>query len=244
MIANRALRRDSTSSDAWMARGYLLAFANLRTMDGSVRAFQRSIALDPKNAEAHHQYGSILNWLGRSDEADREQHAALALDPGRAISFVDLAWTHVRDTTLAVALTDSAVALDPASGFSRRWRALARLWAGDVRGAQEDAELANRLQPGDIVMESVLATVLAHAGDSVRARALMAHWPGRNEHWLIMAALVAVGDTAAALDRLERASPVPYLWAGVRRPEFDALHGNPRYERLVAALRPTAAVGR
>jgi len=243
VIANRALRRDSTSSDAWMARGYLLAFANPRTMDGSVQAFQRSIALDPKNAEAHHQYGSILNWLGRSDEADREQHAALALDPGRAISFVDLAWTHVRDTKLAVALTDSAVALDPASAFSRRWRALARLWAGDVPGAQEDAELANRLQPRDIVMESVLATVLAHAGDSSRARALLAHWPARNEHWLIMAALVAVGDTGAALDRLERASPVPYLWAGLRRPEFDALHGNPRYERLVAVLRPTGAVG-
>src|SRR2546430_3548074 len=128
----------------------------------------------------------------------------------------------------------------PASAFSRRWRALARLWAGDVRGAQEDAELANRLQPGDIVMESVLATVLAHAGDRTRARALMAHWPRRNEHWLIMAALVAVGDTAAALDRLERASPVPYLWAGLRRPEFDALHGNPRYERLFATPRPGA----
>ena len=110
-----------------------------------------------------------------------------------------------------------------------------------MRGAQEDAELANRLQPGDIVMESVLATVLAHAGASARARALMAHWPRRNEHWLIMAALVAVNDTADALDRLERASPVPYLWAGLRRPEFDALHGNPRYERLVAASRPTGA---
>ena len=241
VIANRALRRDSTSSDAWMARGYLLAFANPRTMDGSVQAFQRSITLDPKNAEAHHQYGSILNWLGRSDEADREQRLALALDPGRAISFVDLAWTHVREPALAVALTDSAVALDPASAFSRRWRALARLWAGEVRGAQEDAELANRLQPGDVVMESVLAIVLARAGDRARARALMAHWPGRNEHWLIMAALVAVGDSAAALDRLERASPVPYLWAGLRRPEFDALHGNPRYERLLAALRPTGA---
>ena len=244
VIANRALRRDSTSSDAWMARGYLLAFAQPRTMDGAVQAFERAIALDSSNAEAHHQYGALLGWLGRNAEADRELHRALALDPGRAISFSDLAaWPHVRDTALAVALTDSAVALDPAAAFSRRWRALARLWAGDVRGAQEDAELANRLQPGDIVMESVLAIVVAHAGDRARARTLMAHWPRRNEHWLIMAALVAAGDTAAALDRLERASPVPYLWAGLRRPEFDALHGNPRYERLVAALRPTGAVG-
>ena len=244
VIANRALRRDSTSSDAWMARGYLLAFARPRTMEGSVQAFERSLTLDPRNAEAHHQYGAILTWLGRNQEADREQHLALTLDPGRAISFSDLAaWAHVRDTARAVALLDSAVALDPASAFSRRWRALARLWAGDVPGALEDAELANRLQPGDVVMESVLAIVAAHAGDRTRARTLMGHWPGRNEHWLIMAALVAVGDTAAALDRLERASPVPYLWAGLRRPEFDALHGNARYARLVAALRPTGAVG-
>src|SRR3989442_7166664 len=102
-----------------MARGYLLAFAYPRTMEGSGEAFQRSIALDPKNAEAHHQYGAILSWLGRDIEADREQHLALALDPGRAITFVELsAWPHVRDTALALALTDSAVALDPASAFA------------------------------------------------------------------------------------------------------------------------------
>ena len=244
VVADRALRRDSTSSDAWMARGYLVAFAYPLTMEGSVAAFQRSIALDPKNAEAHHQYGAVLSWLGRDDEANLELHLALALDPDRAITFDDLAaWTHVRDTALAVALADSAVALEPGSAFSRRWRALARLWGGDVRGAREDAELATRLQPGDIVMESVLAIVLAHAGDGSRARALIAHWPGRTDHWLSMAALVAVGDTADALDRLERAPHVPYLWAALRRPEFDALHGNPRYERVLAALRPAGAVG-
>src|SRR2546430_961716 len=80
VIANRALRRDSTPSDAWMARGYLLAFAYPLTMEGSVAAFQRSIALDPKNAEAHHQYGAVLSWLGRDDEANLELH----LEIGRA----------------------------------------------------------------------------------------------------------------------------------------------------------------
>ena len=243
-IADRALRRDSSSSDAWMARGFLLAFARPRTMEGSVAAFRRSIALEPKNAEAHHQYAQILNWLGRADEANRELHLALALDPGRAVSYSDLAlWTHMRDTALALALIDSAVAIDPASAFMRRWRALFRLREGDARGALEDAELANRLQPGDIVMESVLATVLARAGDSARARTLMAHWSGRTDHWVVMAALVALGDTAAALDRLERATPGPYLWSALHRPEFDPLHGNRRYERLVAALRPAGAVG-
>src|SRR5258705_11865729 len=81
-----------------MARGYLLAFANPRTMDGSVQAFERSIVLDPKNAEAHHQYGSILNWISRDAEADPQQHEGLAFSQGRAIRFVDIAWRPRRDT--------------------------------------------------------------------------------------------------------------------------------------------------
>jgi len=52
-----------------------------------------------------------------------------------------------------------------------------------------------------------------------------------------------VGDTTAALDRMERASPSPELWAALHRPEFDTLHGNPRYARLLVALRPPEAVG-
>src|SRR5207302_2985137 len=166
-LSDRALRRDSTSSDAWMARGFLLAFAHPRTMERSLEAFQRSIALDPKNAEAHHQYAQILNWLGRDDDADRELHVALALDPGRAISYADLGWwTHNRETALAVVQADSAVAFDPASPMIRSLRALARLLAGDIRGALQDAELADRLQPGDILMENALAIVLARSGDT------------------------------------------------------------------------------
>ncbi len=243
-VANRALRRDSTSSEAWSARGYLLAFVHPRTLESSVEAFQRALALDPRNAEAHHQYGGILNWLGRHDEAERELHLALALDPERAISYSDLvAWTPVRDTALALARADSGVALDPISAHLRLWRGLVRLRAGDLSGAQDDAEVANRLQPADLVMEHLLALIVAHAGDTTRARALIAHWPGRNDHWIVMAALVAVGDTAEALDRLERASLGPNLWGALHRPEFDPLHGSPRYERLLAALRPAEAVG-
>lgn len=240
-LVDRALHQDSTSSDVWMARGYLLAFAHPRTMDSSLDAFQRAITLDPKNAEAHHQYGQVLAWLGRLGDADREYHQALALDPSRMTSYNDLSYAvHFRDTARAVALADSAVTLDP---MSRRTRASARLVAGDVQGALEDAELANRLRPGNIVTENTLAIVLARAGNIDSARALIAHWPGRTDNYMAMAALVAVGDTAAALDRFERAQPDPSYWAYLHRPEFDALHGNRRYERLLATLRPSGAVG-
>ena len=82
--------------------------------------------------------------------------------------------------------------------------------------------MANRLQPGSIVAENMLAIVVARAGDTTRARALIAHWAGRTDNSFVAAALVAVGDTAEALDRLERASPSPDFWAALHRPEFDA----------------------
>ena len=131
-----------------MARGFLLALYNPRTMEGSLEAFERAIALDPKNAEAHHQYAQVLNWLERHDEADRELHLALTLDPGRAVSYLDLANTHFRETALALALIDSATALDPASPLARWWRALARLIAGDVRvGGAKVGERDQRIRP-------------------------------------------------------------------------------------------------
>ncbi len=242
-VADRALRRDSTSSDAWMARGFLLAYADPHSMAGAIEAFQRAITLDAGNAEAHHQYAQILNWLGRSDAADRELRTAIALEPGRVVSYDDLAiWTHRRDTTLALALTDTAVALDPTSPRAHWARGFARAFAGDVRGAVEDAEMANRLQPGNPIVEGFLAYAAARAGDTTRARALLAHWPGRTEFSVVIG-LVALGDTAAALDRLERAPPDPGEWGLLLRPEFDVLRGNRRFDRLLVALRPQGAVG-
>ena len=72
VIADRALRRDSTSSDAWMARGYLLAFARPRTMEGSVQAFERSLALDPSDAGAHCNLGNALARQGQVGDGDRK----------------------------------------------------------------------------------------------------------------------------------------------------------------------------
>jgi adenylate cyclase len=241
-IADRALRRDASSSDAWMARGFLLAYADPHTMAGATAAFERAIALDPRNAEAHHQYAQILNWLGRHIEADRELRRAIALEPGRVVSYDDLAiWTHRRDTTIALALADTAAALDPTSPRAHWARGFARAFAGDLRGAVEEGEIANRLQPGSSIVEGFLAYAAARAGDTTRARALLAHWPGHTEFSIVIG-LIALGDTAAALDRLEQTPPDPGEWGLLERPEFDSLHGNTRFERLLAAVRPQGAV--
>src|SRR4030042_1135733 len=75
---------------------------------------------------------------------------ALAIDPARAITYLNLAEIYYRvgrnDRALAVA--DSAVALD-SEGRLRMWRAWFRLAAGDTGGAVADA----RLVPGNVVSQ-------------------------------------------------------------------------------------------
>src|SRR5438128_12333951 len=63
--ADRALALRPASSDACVARGQLLSVPDLSYrspphQDAVLQAFERAIALDPRSAEARHQYGALL----------------------------------------------------------------------------------------------------------------------------------------------------------------------------------------
>ncbi len=90
--AERALRQDSTSADAWMARGYMLVHRHPRTLTGARAAIERALALDPSNAEAWHHFGSTLSYLGDDSGAFVAFHKALALEPQRAGTLLLIAW--------------------------------------------------------------------------------------------------------------------------------------------------------
>ena len=87
---DRALRQDSNSADAWMVRGSLLAIRYPRTYDGVRAAFERALAIDPQNAEAHHLFALELRYLGEDSAAIGEYHRALGIEPGKAVSLQGL----------------------------------------------------------------------------------------------------------------------------------------------------------
>src|SRR2546428_2679110 len=146
----RALRQDSTSSDAWMARGFLLTYEYPHTYDGMRAAFQRAIALDPRNAEAHHQYAGMLAELGDDSAAVAACHRALAIEPDRPITLVQLADLRLSERRYVEGRRwlDSALARDPAFQFAYAFRALLGLHLGDLAAARRDGEMAVRLSPG------------------------------------------------------------------------------------------------
>ena len=258
--ADRAVRQDSNTSDAWMARGWLLSHKRPRTFEGVRESLNRAIALDPRNAEAHHLYGVVLMRLGNAAGARAAFRRALDIDPERAITlenigFVNLAWRRYID---AVPWLDSALAVDSTFYFAYRDRARARLQLGDVVGARADAEAAWRFAPtaSRYVADGVLAMVEARAGDTVAGRArverVQQSFPStgsaaassvhaRQAHALGMA-LVAVGELDRALDLLERASPRgAQLWLYLFGPEFDPIRSRPRFQRLLEESRPPGA---
>ena len=249
--ADRALRRDSTSADAWMARGFLLSFRNPRTFAGVEDAFRHATTLDPLNAEAYHQYGMALLWLGRDSAAAELYRRALILDPERPITLFNLARLRMRrgEYRPAIRWLDSALTVDPAADYAYVLRALAHLRLGEPAEARADGETGVRLRAGYRVPgEAALVLTQLATGDTVAARARLERLAGEisgtggpsvtDAAW-VGRAFVALGEPARALRLLEQVHPRgARLWYYLRSREFDAVRANPRFQRLVEESRP------
>ena len=252
-LADSALALDSTSSDVWMAQALLTSKSEPRSYHGVVAAFDRAISLDSGNAEALHQYGSTLRDLGRDSLAVAMSLRALAIEPGRPVTLVQLGLIALVNGKLPEAdrWLDSAVAVDPTFAFAYPFRSAVHTSLGDTAEAHADAEMALRLSGGyRLPGEAALVLLDAHAGrlPAARRRAstleslmLNGRHPVYREGVYVAAALVAAGESDRALDVLERIRPHgAELWAALRAPWLDPIRDRPRFRRLVAESRPGA----
>ena len=252
-VADRALQLDSQSTDGWMARAYIDVYLHPTTFEGALPAFERAIALDPRNAEAHHQYASILMSMGRDSAAAEEYRRALALDPLRAITLDNFGTLRYLEHRMdeAVPLLDSAIAADPLAYYAYVDRADLRLTRGEVAGARADVAASVRTRPADYVVSSepLVATLEFLDGDTVSARARLnrvigqlpdpAHPDYTAGQWIGLAWL-RMGDRERALSVLESVRPRGInLWFTMRDPGFDPIRDTPRFRALDAQTRPS-----
>jgi TolB-like protein len=246
-VADRALKLDSSAADAWMTRGYLLSFQNSRTFAGVDAAFQRAIALDPRNSEAYHQYGYMLVLTGRDSLAGSMLVRALALEPERPITLVTLAFVRrlQRRDAEARSLCDSAVALVPDAAWVYARRSLWRS-RPDVAGSLADAQTAARLEPPDypIEAEAVLAAAEFRSGDTTAGRARLARAAafrstGSQAAYFLSTVFAAIGDADGAIAALQRMVPQgAFTWTFMRDPWFDGIRNDPRFRALAEQSRP------
>ena len=253
-FADRALAADSSASDAWLGRGYLLFFRQPPDYEGALAATRRAVTLDSTDANARHTYAAILRRLGDFSSAEAEYHLALRDDPRLDQSVADLgiiAFT-LRRFEEARAYYDSAIAIRDVwqhRGNSARMH----LITGDTTGARRDAARILELAPLAVrpIALADVAQVEARTGDTAAARARVEPLvsalgtddpvPVRVGYETALA-LVALGDRDRALALLERVRPRgAWLWSYLVMPWFDQLRADPRFQRLVREAAPPGA---
>ena len=220
--ASRALALDSLSSDAWLSWGYLQIFAHPKDFAGAEAGMRRAVALNPRNAEAWSQLGDLLGYLQRDSETAEPFRRALAIEPGRPVTLVNLA--AIEEPHAALALLDSAIAIDPDFYSAYAGRARARAMLHDTTGSRADGATALRLAPAGaewIARAAHLEGLMAW-GDSAAAadtaRSMASQLPPNG--WINIRVgsplapllFVQAHDTAGALRILERMRPGAVLW--------------------------------
>ena len=249
-----ALDADSTRPFVWIARGLTFRDLEPSSRRAALLAYQKAIALDSNNADAWHY--AALAWddslePARAVEAWRR---AVRIDPTHrlALSFLSqhYNWTHQFDSARVWA--DSSLRIDPTFLLARQQIALAQLSRRDTIRAAENFRASIRIGkgpdevPGWIGLSEI--ALLSHnrrAADTLFARALAfvdTLHPTLHDAAAVAWGYVAFGDTARALQILERYDPTAdshfqlhlHCDAGL-----DPIRALPRFKALL--IRPTAA---
>jgi TolB-like protein len=251
---DRALALDSGLADAWLADGVWWNNAVPFDLPAARRSLQRAVRLDPQNAEAQHVLAFTLARLGDEAGAALAYRKALAIDPGRAIT-----WSHLGRLAFvqgrfsdAEALLDTSLALQPGfrdatgvlwfdlvlgEGVAAKMRGLAARHGltEDWRGPLEEAYA--RLAEADTAgARNRLDTLLSlGSGGTNSAEPASGVFTG----WAPLALLMARCGRRDEVGSLVRTwdDPGDVQWYTLRSPAFQPLHGIPEFDAYLERAR-------
>jgi DNA-binding SARP family transcriptional activator len=236
--SDRALRLDDTVSATSASIGGLNILR--RRWHDAESALRRSIALDSRNADAHHWLSmTLLSGFGLREEAMREQTIAVSLNPVLPMLVGVLGWQRYLRGEYDLSRSNMEPAVDLNADFEEGHAGLARAAArmGDEATVTKAIEAGLKRRGdlrGDLLAEE--ASAFAILGDARRARKLAVEASRHEALPLNMAlAWASVGDKRKALDSLERESFLVY-WAPQAvwwDPRFDQIRDEPRFARVV-----------
>ncbi len=241
--AEQALRLKPELAEGHAALAYALLHYRWEIPEAE-RLFSEAIRLNPRYGPAHHWYSHLLVAAGRMEESLAESKIYLNLDPADPLSQLHLMWHHVMAHNFDRALSESGRALADDPGFS--WNRIFQGWAYLGKGATGEAEAAIR-KGAELSGVSVQLSFLGHAQavngnreDALRTlerlTALSAQrYISPYELGLIYEAL-GDRDQAFALLGQAFAERSPWLVYLAREPRVRHLHGDPRFDALLARV--------
>jgi serine/threonine-protein kinase len=208
--AQRAVRLDSTLSEAHLALGY--ALAEKFDWPHAEAELRRAIALDPSAAEPRFRLSYLMINMHRVPEAIPLLEQAKARDPMYFLISSYLGAAHIALGQVAEGITEErrGIELEPESAA-----ALSLMAAGYVGANMPDSAkvMARRLLgiPGIAARRGMAANVLALSGERKEAETITAGLLALPERtWSRSSALAmayaGLGDTARAISFMERAA--------------------------------------
>ena len=240
-LANRALVLDSSLVDGWLVLGRLAEVVD-RDYPLALSYFARAVAVAPSDSRPYQRQAVLLARLDRTDEALAAARRGVELDPvspGAHAALGQLYAALDRHKEAESAYRE-ALTLDPGHPLLLGNLALS-LTKQKRYGEVEPVILeARRKAPKDVTFIGQHAFIASQTGKTREAKALLdtAEALGLSRVELAVT-WSSLGDTARALDLLERAvrerdDGVSYL---LDTTVFTDLRRLPRYERLLAEVR-------
>ena len=238
--AMQALSLDDSLSEAHAALGFSAWFYDWDPSQAE-KEYLRAISLDANNVDAHHWYSQLLMTSGRSEESERQMHAALALDPKALILQTNLGWIHytARRYPLAIAEMQQVVAQKPdfLSAHYKLW------WTYSVMGDEPRAWQEFQIVVRAISSPEQTEKILAAYNSAGYAGSLRALYNADDENYYgdnIDAArcMMFSGDSKGAMQALFRGLAMHDGWMifAPTDPAFASLHSDSQYIRFAAQL--------
>jgi serine/threonine-protein kinase len=230
----QALEADPSLGEAHVALA--MAHQHAFQWDSAEASYRRAIALSPEEVDVNIQFARFLWYTGRSREALQRFEDARRADPYSAVASGWLGSLQFRtgERERGMAELERALQLDSTNAPTLIFNARALIELGR---REEARRLLHRLWEQTPSWRASAAQILAEAGEPERARAMLANMPDAAtgmplRHTITAALTLSLGDTAAALDELERAAVareiLPTYWSLSSR-EFDPIRASARF---------------
>lgn len=236
---HRALQIDSSLAETQCSLALLKFWYEWDWAAADV-SFRRSIERSPNYAAAHHWYGTFLNAMARFDEAERSYRRAAELDP-KSVS-VDKAYADVyfyrREYGSAIERLRLVIDREPRQFSAHYDLGRAYLYSGKYSDAIASFEAAMELS-GNLAGTAALGCALAKSGRRAEALAILDDLRDSSSQRGVSAAgvvsiLIALGESAQALDHLEQAFDRRCFWLVYLNvdPAYDCLRHEARFRSL------------
>ena len=243
--AKKALELDDTLAEAHTTLGFSLCVHHF-DFAGSIKEFERAIALNPNYATAHHWFGDgPLLAVSQFDRAVAEGKRALELDPLSVIITADLGANYLvaRRYDEAIEQFHKAIDLDPRFYYAHWNLAEALEMKGNMREALSEYKKAVELDDDPFVL-ALLGQAYAKAGQRDEALKILGRLPQIAVHRYVPSysyalLYMALGEKDKAIEWLERSyqegAGLDVIFLKVD-PMLDPLQKEPRFQSLIAKV--------